>query len=245
MATIAQTAPFSDVVQASVSDTYVNQIVAAGALLPIVWTTLISTPAFVVSSNGNVGTSALQNPGSYTASGSMIDANNNTGIWTFTLTVTGAPVSPQTSVIPSDPGSPTGIELMTPFQINPVSGQVATVSDYETVIAQHVLSILMTAKNERVMLPTYGVGMETFVFSPGTGLEAAVIQSSIISAFKTWEPAATVQNVVVGTNPTAPNVLNVTVQYSTVPFTGIKTVTIALGGAVATAPITPIGTFTP
>ena len=50
---------------------------------------------------------------------------------------------------------------------------------------------------------------------------------------------------VVGTNPTAPNVLNVTVQYSTVPFTGIKTVTIALGGAVATAPITPIGTFTP
>ena len=243
MATIAQTAPFSDVIQTVDSDTYVNQIVAVGAAAPIVWTTIVSTPAFVVAPNGNLGTDATQPVGSYTASGTMVDANNNTGLWSFTLTVIG-PVSPQTTVIPVNPTSPAGIEVLVPFQINPATGQVATVSAYTDVLAQHVLSILMTARGERVMLPTYGVGMQNYVFQPEVPLIAAQIQSSIQREFKAWEPSATIQNVSVLQDPSSPNVLNVTVQYSTVPFTGIRTVNISLGGAVTVPPTTTTGPFT-
>lgn len=244
MATITQTTPFSDVIQQDVSDSYFNQILSAGAAAPVVWTTTVASPAFVVSPNGNVATSALQSAGSYTATGTMVDANANTGTWTFTLTVLSEPQTPQTTVIPTAGLAPTGIEVLVPFQINPATGQVATVSEYQDVIAQHVLSVLMTARTERVMLPTYGVGMETYVFQPDTPLVSAQIQSSVISAFKNWEPAVSIQNVNVRQDSQNPNVLNVSVQYSTVPYQAVQTITVALGGAIPTAPITKIGPFT-
>jgi uncharacterized protein len=244
MATIAQTTPFSDVIQQLVSDQYFNQLLSAGATLPIVWTTTNVSPAFVVSPNGNITTSALQNPGSYTASGTMVDANHNTGLWTFTLTVLTATPTPQTTVIPTAALAPTGIEVQVPFQINPATGQVGTVNEYSTIIAQHVLSILMTATGERLMLPTYGVGMETYTFQPDSPLVGAEIQSAVQNAFTGWEPAVQILNVSVTQSPQNPAVMNVTIQYST-PYSGTNTITVSLGGAVPSAQITTIGTFNP
>jgi uncharacterized protein len=244
MGTINQTAPTSDVVQQNVSDSYFTQLLTSGSTAPIVWTTLVATPAFVVSSNGNLATSALLSNGSYTASGTMVDSLNNTGIWTFTLTVLTSTPTPQTTVIPSVPLAPTGIEVMIPFQFNPATGQLSTVNQYQIVISQHVLSVLLTAMGERVMLPTYGVGMQTYVFQPDSHLIGAQIQSSVISAMKTWEPSAIVQNVSVSQSATNPGVMNVTVQYST-PYSSSNTITVTLGGAIPTAPITTIGTFIP
>ena len=153
MGVLGQTAPTSDVTEQQISDQYFNQLQATGAVAPVTWTTTIPSPAFIVSPNGNLATSALQNPGTYTASGTMVDAAANAGIWTFTLTVLSPVPTPQTTVIPAVPLAPTGIEVQVPFQINPSTGQVGTVSLYQDVIAQHVLSVLMTARGERVMLP--------------------------------------------------------------------------------------------
>lgn len=244
MATIAQTAPLSDVIEQQVSDQYFNQLVAAGATLPIVWTTNVVSPAFVVAPNGNVTTDALLDPGSYKASGTMIDYVGNTGLWTFTLTVLTDTQTPQTTVIPTAALAPTGIEVQIPFQINPATGQVGTVNEYSTVITQHCLSVLMTAKGERLMLPTYGVGMETYTFRPDGAMIAAEIQSSVQSAFKGWEPAVQILQVDVAQDQQNPAVMNVTIQYST-PYSGTNTITVSLGGAVPSAQITTIGTFSP
>lgn len=244
MATIAQTTPFSDVIQQLVSDQYFNQLLSAGASLPIVWTTTVPSTAFTVAPNGNITTNALQNPASYKASGTMIDHLGNTGLWSFTLTVLTDTPTPQTTVIPSAALAPTGIEVQVPFQINPATGQVGTVNTYSNIIAQHVLSVLMTARGERLMLPTYGVGMETYTFQPDSPLIAAEIQSSVESAFKGWEPAVQILNVSVAQDKQNPAVMNVTIEYST-PYSGTNTITVSLGGAVPSALITTIGTFQP
>lgn len=245
MGTINQTAPTSDVVQSLASDTYFTQLLSYGAPAPVVWTTDVATSAFIVSPNGNVATSVILDAGSYTASGTMVDAQANTGVWSFTLTVLTQTPTPQTTVIPAVPLAPTGIEVMTPFQINPATGQVATVQNYQLVLAQHVLSVMMTAIPERVMLPTYGVGMQNYVFQPQTDLLGAEIQKSIENQLSTWEPAITVQSVTIFQAPQSPNVLNVTLTYSVIPFTGTNSITVALGGQIPTAPITTIATFSP
>lgn len=250
---IVQIAPVNDVIPNETSDQYVNQLLAGQAnstapLAPITWTTVNASSAFTVSSDGIITTTALLQPGAYTASGAMVDANNLSGNWTFTLTVLTEYPSPATSVIPvvpSQPITPLGLEVMVPFQINPATGQVMTVTAYQEIIAQHVLSILMTARGERVMLPTYGVGMQNYVFQPAAPLIEAQIQSTIQTAFKTWEPAVLIQNVSIGTNSQQPNLLQVTVTYSTTPYKATNTVTVSLGGSIPSAPITTIGQFIP
>ena len=259
---IVQISPFNDVIPNETSDQYTNQLLAGQAnvgspVAPVTWVTQIpayvytkSTPpqAFTVSSAGLITTGALLQPGAYTASGYMQDANGVIGTWTFTLTVLTEYPSPQTSVIPvvpAQPITPLGLEVMVPFQINPATGQVMTINQYQEIIAQHVLSVLMTAKGERVMLPTYGVGMQNYVFQPESALVAAEIQSTITNAFKTWEPAVLIQNVTVATTPQQPNVLTVTVTYSTTPYNATNQVTVSLGGSIPSAPITTIGQFVP
>ena len=244
MGTINQTAPISDIVAFADSGDYFNQLESAGSTAPIVWTTDVATTAFIVSPNGNLATSVTLPTGSYKASGTMVDAHANTGVWSFTLTVLPVVETPQTTVIPFTPLSPTGIEVMVPFQINPATGQVAIVQNYQNIIAQHVLSILMTAARQRVMLPTYGVGMENYVFQPDTPLIGAQIQASVQQAFKTWEPAVQILNVNVVRDPNNVGLMNVTVQYST-PYAATQAITVSLGGAIPTAPITTIATFSP
>lgn len=245
MGTINQTAPTSDVVTAQGSDTYFTQLESYGAATPVVWTTDVETTGFIVSPNGNLATSALLPAGTYTASGTMVDANANTGVWSFTLTVLTQTPTPQTTVIPPVPLAPTGIECMVPFQINPATGQVATVQNYQLVMAQHVLLILMTGQLQRVMMPTYGVGMEGYVFQPQTDLLGAEIQKTIQNQVADWEDAVRIQNVTIAQSPVSPNVLNVTVDYSVIPFTGTNSITVSIGGQIPTPPITVIGTFQP
>lgn len=248
---VVQIAPFGDVIPNETSDQYTNQLQVgngnATATPPYVFTTTAPSPAFTVSSAGIVTTSALLQPGAYTASGSMTSGIANGG-WSFTLTVLTEYPSPATSVIPvvpSQPITPLGLEVMVPFQINPATGQVMTVNQYQEIIAQHVLSVLMTAKGERVMLPTYGVGMQNHVFQPESQLVEAEIQSTIQSSFKTWEPAVIIQKVDISTNGQQPNVLIVSVTYSTTPYKATNTITVSLGGSIPSAPITTIGQFIP
>jgi hypothetical protein len=248
MATILQAPPISDVIAPNVSDAYFNQLQAIAAIAPVVWTTVNPASAFSVAANGNLYTGALLTPGSYTASGTMLDASSNTGQWSFTLTVLTSTPSPATSVIPvvpSQPLTPLGIEVMTPFQINPATGQVMTVNQFQDILAQHVLSVLMTAPGERVMLPTYGVGMQNFVFKPQAPLVEAEIQSLIQSSIKQWEPAVQIEKVSLASSIQQPSLLTVTVTYSTTQYQTAGTVTVSLGGSIPSAPITTIGQFSP
>lgn len=55
-------------------------------------------------------------------------------------------------------------EIKQPFQIDP-SGQVAVESDPVQNALAHILAIAFTLPRERVMRPTYGVGVQSLVFS--------------------------------------------------------------------------------
>lgn len=70
---LVQLAPFNDVIPNETSDQYTNQLQVgqgnASNTPPYVFTTVTPSPAFTVSSAGIVSTTALLQPGSYTAWG--------------------------------------------------------------------------------------------------------------------------------------------------------------------------------
>jgi phage baseplate assembly protein W len=240
---LAQTPPLTDSVQDTQSDMYQAQLTCSGATAPITWTTVQGTQ-FLVAPNGQVGTQGSLLVGTYTASGTMQDNVGNTGTWSFTLTVFSLP-NPETSVVPTAPLPWTGIEVMVPFHVDPVSGMVATIQDYGTILEQHVLTILMTGSGERVMLPTYGVGIPRHVFDPITQLTAAAIQSNIEEGLAQWEPAVTLLSVDVVPDITMPNLLNITVDFTSADFPGIQSVNLSVGGSYPVVSISQIGPFSP
>lgn len=227
---LVQTAPLSDSVDAADSDVYGNQLQSSGGTGAITWTTVQSTPAFIVSPSGALGAVGPLGVGTYTATGTMEDSISNMGIWSFTLTVTPIP-TPQVSVTPSQSALPTGVEIATPFQIDPSTGAVMVQSDYVAIMAQHIVSIVATAEGERVMLPTYGVGLETDVFLPVDA--PSTIRADIQNQIKTWEPAVSVDRVDVIPDTVYQNVLDALIQFSVFPYAGTNTVSVTVGGSVS------------
>jgi phage baseplate assembly protein W len=162
----------------------------------------------------------------------MSDTGGNTGIWSFTLTVT-ASVSPQTAVVPVNPQAPTGLEILVPFQIDPTIGGVQTLQDYSAIIAQHIATALMTSAFERVMLPAYGIGLRNSVFKNFANGVPSPLQSDITKGLAALVPEASINSVQVQPDPTNANVLVVTVEFSVVPYSGTNTVTVAVGGPIS------------
>lgn len=230
MGTIVQTNPTSDSVAIGNSDAYSTQLQAAGAVAPVTWTTTVFNSGLEVSPGGIVSTVSSLALGPYTVSGTMADSGSNTGIWSFTLTVKDL-VAPQTSVTPTLPGASTGVELLVPFQVDPATGGMAVQPNYNAIIAQHLLSILMTAPGERVMMPTYGFGAEAKVFEPLYVRTPSILQPDIVQQLQAYEPDVQIQSVVVEPDPNYPNVLDITISYSVIPSNTSGQVTVAIGGS--------------
>lgn len=69
---------------------------------------------------------------------------------------------------------PIAAEVDAPFTIDPGTGAVAVVTDPVRRAIEHILSVAFTAPGERVMRPTYGVGLNQLVFANSdAGLYAA------------------------------------------------------------------------
>ena len=229
--TIVQLSPVADSTTVLDSDEYTNQLNTVGSLSALDFVTTNPSPAFNVSSNGFVQSTGTLDVGTYSASGTTADQNGDTGVWAFTLTVIGDS-SPQTSVQPYQAAAPTGIEMLVPFQIDPATGGVAFLDNYNQILAQHILTIIMTAQNERVMNPTYGFGLGDFVFGPVAALTVATTADDIRKAIAAWEPAVTVSQVTLAQSASNPALVNVTVTYSVVPYNDVNQVSVAVGGGV-------------
>jgi phage baseplate assembly protein W len=67
----------------------------------------------------------------------------------------------------------------------------------------NVRNLLLTAKGERYMLPTFGTNLRYILFENITSEETFVeaIKSDIIGAFKEWMPFLTLEKLVVDINP--------------------------------------------
>jgi phage baseplate assembly protein W len=152
-------------------------------------------------------------------------------VWRLKMTTVVVP-SP-TAVNPVPLISSNGTEIKVPFQIDVCTGGVASISNDLEIIAQHVLSLILTMHNERLMLPAYGGNVPARVFDLNSSVAAAaVLQNDLVAALQTWEPS--IQNPTVQVSPSnvMPQVMNVEVTYIYGPFGDINTVSCSVGGGV-------------
>ena len=92
-------------------------------------------------------------------------------------------------------------------------GQIP-MSSLEDHVRQSILLILQTGKDERVMRPGFGAGLQAMVFEPINSATAALVQYQITDALTRLEPRINVLEVDVTTDPVRPGLLQVNLQYS-------------------------------
>ncbi|HVF49282.1 MAG TPA: GPW/gp25 family protein [Pyrinomonadaceae bacterium] len=66
------------------------------------------------------------------------------------------------------------------------TGKIA-LSEYEDDVREAIRIVLMTAKGERVMRPTFGAGLHDFVFASMSATTIGKIQQAVQDALLEWE----------------------------------------------------------
>jgi phage baseplate assembly protein W len=64
----------------------------------------------------------------------------------------------------------------------------AEMAAYEEDVREAILIILLTNGGERVMRPTFGAGLKSFLFEPINPTTMAALQSRVEDALIDWEP---------------------------------------------------------
>lgn len=80
-------------------------------------------------------------------------------------------------------------------------------------IREAIRIILLTEQEERLLLPEFGGGLQTFLFEPNVVSTHRLIQERIIQALGRWEPRILVNAVDVLPDPQEPQTALVTIQY--------------------------------
>lgn len=73
--------------------------------------------------------------------------------------------------------------------------------------------ILLTNRGERVKLPEFGAGLNTFLYEPNTTTTRRLIQERITQALERWEPRIELQSVTVEPDPADPQAAIATIAY--------------------------------
>lgn len=231
MGLITQTSPIVASTISGISADYTNQILTSGGTGQLNFQIVNPNVGLEISETGAIITTGMLLDDDYTISGTVTDLHGNAGTWVFTLTVVGGTL-PQTSVTPVQAAMPNQSEILVPFQIDSATGGVAQITDYKTILAQHIQTIIMTAPGERVMNPSYGVGLDASTFSPSSQVDDSALASDIQRLIARFEPAVKVWNTSISSDPSTPNVITVSIDYSVLPFQDVSTVTVTTGGPI-------------
>jgi len=89
-------------------------------------------------------------------------------------------------------------------------------SEGETNIREAIQIVLQTAENERINLPTFGAGLQRYLFEPNTAATQFQIQDRITRALQLWEPRISVTEVDVEEDPSDPQSAIATITYKLV-----------------------------
>lgn len=130
-------------------------------------------------------------------------------------------------------------EIAIPFQLDK-GGRIATVTNPNEQISQHVKSLVGTEPGERVMMSSYGVPLKQYLFEPGDSQVTAVITTSIQTAMSAWEPGLVVDDIEPVPNVDGDGISSVEVHYTragapnspVVDISPSKTAIIRVGGKV-------------
>jgi len=98
------------------------------------------------------------------------------------------------------------------FPVKPVNGRLAF-ARYEEDIEQAIQIVLLTARNERVMLPEFGAGVRNFVFEPNTPTTHRAVEEAVRHALIDWEPRIDLERVEVTADDEDPSLLLIHVDY--------------------------------
>ena len=74
-------------------------------------------------------------------------------------------------------------------------------------------SCLGTSPGERVMRPTFGAGVQNYVFEPNSPALRAQLASTVSNALSTWEPRISIVNINVSVGD-EPNLVNISIDYT-------------------------------
>ena len=98
-----------------------------------------------------------------------------------------------------------------PIKVNP-SGGISWSSGADR-IRDAIWIVLGTSPGERVMRPTFGAGVQNFVFAPNSAASRTALASAISTALTTWEPRIDIANINVSVGD-EPNLVNISIDYT-------------------------------
>jgi len=95
-------------------------------------------------------------------------------------------------------------------------------------VRESIQILLLTRLGERLMYPTYGSMLRTYLFAPNTASTRKSIQEAISAALKQWEPRITVDSITVDVDPNDPQAAIAAIQYRLVANQLASQVTLTL-----------------
>jgi hypothetical protein len=94
------------------------------------------------------------------------------------------------------------------------------IKKFETMIKQNFKMLILTVPGEKVMEPTYGVGMKTYLFNNFNDNTYTEIDSKIREQVRAYMPFIKIQEISFGSSSQDMNLLGVSIRYS-IPRIGV------------------------
>jgi uncharacterized protein len=100
-------------------------------------------------------------------------------------------------------------------------------------ISESIQILLLTRLGERLMYPTYGSSLPTFLFAPNNPATRKSIEEEITRALQLWEPRINIDSVSVVVDPSNAQAAIATIQYRLVAnqLPNLVTLTLQLQGS--------------
>lgn len=111
------------------------------------------------------------------------------------------------------------------------SGSVAIETDPVAWARNHILAILLTAPGERVMRPTYGVGVLNYVFESTDPFSEQNLVNQVQMAVSLWEPTITINQCRVVQQEAFSGIFQLQITFSIGSSPTTHTVVFSLGGS--------------
>lgn len=101
-------------------------------------------------------------------------------------------------------------------------------SQGETNIRESIQIILKTQEQERINLPTFGAGLQRYLFEPNTVATQFQIKDRITKALQLWEPRISIDSVNVDEDPADPQSAIAAIEYKLIATSLKQTVNVSL-----------------
>lgn len=122
-------------------------------------------------------------------------------------------------------------EIAFPFRIGP-DGGVAYVEDPYRAYFQHIVVVVLTSLQERLMLPEFGTTTRSYLFENIDDLTGAELALEVEEALRRWETAIVIERVSPILGEVESGSLGLQIEFSVPPRRETQVTVIDVGGAV-------------